>query len=485
MTSNYPNDFPPVPNRKVCLYDVIEEFAACTQAPRDLSLGTVLSAVATVCQGLIDVEYPFGDTMPTSLIVFSVAGSGEGKTPLQNMAFAAIKRFERFQQESVDVQAAQDFEAAFEIWEAKRKAYNVNISRLIRQGLDAAEAENVLLAHVKAQPQRPRGSQILYDDFTPAGLVAKLAEHWPYGCVNNTDAASALLGKSFEDPTLFNKLSDGDSIISDRASVASRVLRGGRLTLNIAVQPESFRKFLERRSGIARSSGFLPRALIAYPPSNVGYRNKLSSPIRLSLQLMVFEFRMTELLERLALAIADGNSNRTVMRLSVNGVLRWREYAQQCEHRCASGGMYAEIKDHASKMPGIVLRMAALLQYFETDATTIELPSLELAIRWGNFYLDSAREIYRSSYSDAEMAELCNKMLTWLYQFTGCAKPVRRGEIGAYCPAVFRGNKDLIEQTLNLLVGSGLVSKIEGARGDSYVPKLGGASWNGPPPLAM
>lgn len=459
---------------RLSVLETVHAFAAHHQAHPDLALANVLAAVSCACQGLLDVAFPNGTVIPTSLITFAVAGSAEGKTPVQNMAFSAIKSFERSRRAG-DLKAAEDHTTALEIWDIKAKALKAAVVKAIRNGENSASSDDALLNHLKIKPVRPRCIKLLYDDLTPSGLVIKLNEVWPFACINNADAADALLGKDFDNLTLFNKLADGDSIVRDRASAASFTLHDARLTINMAVQPESFRRFVERQGGFARNSGFLPRALVVLPGSVVGQRDQNLRANAFTPLAGLFDARITEMLQRMVSAVEAGHVRRTVATLSTQARARWIDFAQDCEDKSAPRGEFAEIKDHASKMPALVLRLAALLEYFEADSTTIQLTCLETAIRWGYSSLRAVRAIYQLGYTDAEQIELMDKMLEWLRRYTAGAAPVRRGDISANCPSVFRGKKGLIDQTLNHLVAAGAIFCIQGQRGEFYstVPPVG------------
>lgn len=465
ISQTHPPVPPAPPKRHISVRETMSSFSRSAQVPDEMALTNILAAVACVCQGLIDVAYPDGSPMPTSLVLFTVAASGEGKTPVQNMAFQAIRRSDQARRLSHDVKASNEYAAAFEVWDTKRKALKGAVAQLLKKGEDSAKADEALRNHLRSEPQRPLGSKLLYDDMTPSGLLVKLGENWPYACVNNTNAAAAMFGSAFEDLTLFNKLSDGDSIVRDRASAASLELHGARLTINVAVQPESCRKFLTRQGGFARHSGFLPRALIVLPASLVGKRNVGARALSFNTASMAFDMRITALLERLAARSDSGNFQRTTVYMSLNAQMRWSQFAQEVENRSAFRMDLAELRDHASKMPAIVLRIAALLEYFERDSTCIDLDSLETAIHWGQMFLESARNLYAAGPTEAEQAELDAKMLDWMRKFTAGVSAVLRGTITSHCPNAFRGNKALIDETLNRLVAAGQIFRIAAPRG--------------------
>ena len=93
MTENFPlySDQAIASHCRPSILSTTTEIASNFQLPFDMALNSVLSAVATVCQGKIDVSYPDGATMPVSLNTITVAEPGAGKTPCQRQAFRAIR----------------------------------------------------------------------------------------------------------------------------------------------------------------------------------------------------------------------------------------------------------------------------------------------------------------------------------------------------------------------------------------------------------
>ncbi len=79
------------------LYNAINEVKTNTQAPVELVLMTALAALSISCQNLIDVQLPIGNTVPTSLMLFLVADSGERKSTVEKKLFASIREFEQAQ----------------------------------------------------------------------------------------------------------------------------------------------------------------------------------------------------------------------------------------------------------------------------------------------------------------------------------------------------------------------------------------------------
>lgn len=458
------------PRRLISVEEVIADFSLNTQTDLLLARSNVLAAISAACQGLIDVAYPQGGRSPTGLIVFTVAESGIGKTPVQRLAFSAVQAFERHRQATVDKERHDQYEADRVVWKAKQKGLTAKLRREASHGQDSSSTEALIRAHSISEPKAPRATSLLYDNVTPAAFFSKLVAGWPYVCLCNSDAGDALFGTSFEDLTDFNKVFDGDTISRQRVSAPSSVVHNARLTMSISVQPEIFHRFVHRKNGVAHVNGFLPRALIAMPSSNVGYRDVRSRSDNVSPLAIRFNARVQSLLTRVAREVDGETNERRLVTLSEHATHAWLEYAQHLETGSAPGGIYADIKAHASKMGNIVLRIAALLEYFEFDAILVSLPSMQEAIRLGNQYLNMARNAYRAGPSEADLVALARQMLMWLRQQCAVLGPIGHGHITSRCPGVFRGKDSLLEQTLDHLLVNGFVLQVPSVRGKRYVP---------------
>lgn len=78
------NEFP-------LLKDMLIEVAEATQAPLELVLASALSTISLLCQPLIDVERPGKMIGPVSLMVISIAQSGERKSTVESMFMGAVR----------------------------------------------------------------------------------------------------------------------------------------------------------------------------------------------------------------------------------------------------------------------------------------------------------------------------------------------------------------------------------------------------------
>ncbi|MGS0542549.1 DUF3987 domain-containing protein [Pseudomonas parakoreensis] len=99
----------------------VDEAERNIMAPRALIYSAALTAMATAAQGSIDVCKPNGQIGPVSIMVLTVANSGERKSTAENVFMGGVRRF----QDEMDViyqSELSDWRAKQSIWDARRKA---------------------------------------------------------------------------------------------------------------------------------------------------------------------------------------------------------------------------------------------------------------------------------------------------------------------------------------------------------------------------
>ena len=447
---------------------VVSEMTSSLQVPEDMALNAILSAAATVCQGLVDVSFPDGATMPVSLCTITVADSGAGKTPCQRLAFSPISLYQSDRNARLGLERNSHDDVNRTIWEIKNKAIKTALRRRVIEGLDCSHVEEELRAHSAKMPKEKGEIIILYDDTTGAALAKGLDESWPYAVLSNTDAGNAMQQELPRQLTTFNKLLDGDEVIKSRATAHSTHLIDARLTISLAVQPKSMRAALSMNNNFFRSSGFVPRGLISIAPTNVGHRviSKITTTPGPFTQ--IYYERCTEILKNTETLFPSGMAERRVAILSTESSQEWNNFCQRIEIQRGPNGAYSEIQDHASKMGATVLRIAAILEFFEKDSLVIDIASLRQAIRWGEMYLENARKLYQTSLDSQELQALATQLHLWI--INEClqlgAPNISRSRLTSRCPYIFRKSKLLLEEVLDLLVSGRQVQvfPVKGAR---------------------
>ena len=163
---------------------------------------------------------------------------------------------------------------------------------------------------------------------------------------------------------VFNGLWDGAPANIDRKTSECFTIEAARLTLGLALQPETMRQFIDNTRGLARGSGFLARFLIAWPQSTQGRRMFKEAPESWP-ALARFHGRLAELLE-CELPIDETGILRPVMLgLDASAKEIWVEFHNIVESELLPGGDMAEARDVASKAADNAARLAALYHVFE------------------------------------------------------------------------------------------------------------------------
>ena len=328
------------------------------QVSREMAMMCAFGAMATACQGYVDVQMPTGHQVPTSLMLLTIADSGERKTTTQNYFFGTINALNDAAHRQNEA-AMAEHRVVHRLWYTDMRHLEREYVTFRRQN-DEAEAEKARKAyeaHVRAEPRPPRSGKFLYEDTTPQALVLMLYENMPNACMLTSEANSIFSGKALGELDKLNTLWDGSSVIVDRISREGFTLQNARLTLALMAQPSVIARFMGRRGEEARGTGFLARFLVAKPRPMAGSRE----PRTLS-ELPRQQAFNARLRERLETGVPQ---TRHILRFSEAAAALWYEHSRYLEAQMRENGLYHYAKDHASKLLENVSRLAAILHAFE------------------------------------------------------------------------------------------------------------------------
>lgn len=361
-----------------CFYEhslleaAVTEAARELQVSREMAMMCALGAIATACQAHVDVQMPTGHQVPTSLMLLTIAESGERKTTTQNYFFDAISALND-EAYRANEKALIRHRIDHQLWGTRKRHLERMYSKWAAQEDEAATnaAYEAVSEHLKGEPQPPRSEKFLYEDTTPQALVQMLNENAPNGCLLTSEASSIFSGKALGELDKLNTLWDGGSVIVDRVTRDGFILQDARLTLSLMVQPNVIATFMGKRGEEARGTGFLARFLVAKPRSMAGTRNvgKLSAMPR----RQAFNDRIRDRL------IWKRSNPRQMLHFSEPAANLWYEYSNFLEKEMQDNGLYYYLKDHASKLLENTSRLAAILHTFERNSesdTEIDLFTL-------------------------------------------------------------------------------------------------------------
>jgi hypothetical protein len=346
---------------------------------RELAIFSALGAMSAACQGLADVAFPNGKVVaPTSLMLLTLADSGERKSTVSRHFEKPIKAVQKKVQQQHHKERVE-FDRNLKIWKIREKDLEKKLLKGDEAAIDGEEEQeeqeenkkrpettvDKLHALDKNKPVQPHAYKLVYENVTPAALLASLSEHVPIGYLISDEAGSQLKGSTLQDLPLFNKLWSGDDITVDRRSVPSFTLSDARLSVSLLSQPMVFQSFLEKRGDEALENGFLPRFLVCYPkprstlkPSNL----PASSDQYLRQFQATIERLMTRSLERYVAQIP-----RCTLEFDRSAHTLWRDMYDYIEQEKQPGGLYEHCAGHASKLMENISRVAALMHILENQ----------------------------------------------------------------------------------------------------------------------
>lgn len=417
----------------------VSEVATNIQAPRTLVMSTALAAVSTSLQGVVDIQWPDGRISPLSLYFLTRARSGERKTAVHSRMFSAIHEFQKKERE--DFKKSQDeYAIDYEVWEKKRKSLMRRIAQESAKGKEVVELENDLKENEKRKPVRERRISFIYDDVTPEALIYEMSENCKYTALVSSEGGSILRSGAFKDFSKINDLWSGEAVKADRKSTESSYVEGGRLTMNIMVQPEVHDGYLQRLGDQSRGSGMWARFLVLEPDSMIGtrYSNLRNKSWSYSES---FARRLAEFL-KVTKKVVKGDEKRKVVCLSRQAAERFIEISNYIEGCTVPGGWYQGFEDHASKLPENILRVAGMLQVFSGGVgTEVTLSSMNKAVELVLYYSGQFKRVF---YVPSEEEVDDQKMKDWVAEKRAQGiRYLRKNYVLKYGPSKLRGKSRL------------------------------------------
>lgn len=308
----------------------VEEAIAVTQAPPALVVSSALAAASLSVQAKFTVKRLNGLISPCSLYLITFAESGERKTTVDQLFFSPFRTFEA------------------EVAKRHVKVFSEE------GGSQVAEDESTV-----------EKVRILYSDVTPAAFLAGLNVNSSSAGLCDDEAGRIFSGRLIDDLGLLNKLWNGSDISVDRRHETLSI-KSPRCTISWMVQPQVFRRFMDRKGEDARGIGFLARCLLSYPVSTQGTRFLRNQPDFVAIP--VFGNRVMELLNE-QVNFFGSNSSELVGRVELSfsnpAQASWESIFNNVEYSIQPGGAFCEARDYASKVAENIARLAGVFHAFE------------------------------------------------------------------------------------------------------------------------
>jgi len=476
---SWPEPLPLTPDEKPEPYPVdalpcvigeaVGEVTAFVQCPVALTACSALAAISTVAAGLVDVRRADKLAGPTGLFFLGVADSGERKSTVDGFFTKQIRTWE-VEQEELYKPEMQTWRAADDAWKAERDGLITAIREAKKKGRDTGKDKNELIEHEARKPEPPKVPRLLVGDATSEALTWRLAALWPVSGLLSSEAGVIFGGHAMGRDSIMrnlatmNSLWDGQSLSVDRRTSESYTVRSARLTLGLAVQPETIRQFIDGTKGLARGSGFLARFLVAWPESTQG-RRPFHEATEHWPALSRYHRRLADLLDQPIRLDGFGQLSPVVLDLATDAKAVWVKLHDDIESELAPNGDLAEARDVASKAGDNAARLAALFHCFEHGpAGTIGPDHIHQAARIVVWHLFEARRFLNQLATPEAVGDALS-LESWLVDHCRRerAAVVTRNHVQKFGPNRTR-RKAALDAALIELEGVGRIRRIEGRK---------------------
>lgn len=383
---------------------------AIVQCPPELAAQSVLAAASLAAQGHADVMHPMGKPIPLSLMLVTVAESGERKSTADGLALEAI--------EAAANDGEQDYRREYARWRNASEANDAARAAAKKKGKGDAAAIKAALDAIGADPAPPLHPRRAVSDPNYEGLLRYMqTAHGSLAWFNN-EAGQSVGGTALHDDNKLkyaaglSKFWDGQAVDRVRAGDGVHVLRGRRLTTHLMLQPGVAHILLG--DPLLRAQGLFSRTLICEPASTIGQR-PFRAPLEVDrMKLARYHARIRELIET-DCAHADAANELTppALDLSDDALTVWTAFHDAVERSLAVGGTMEGLRGFGAKLAENVLRMAGIMAVIE-GAEAINETHMRRAVKLGDYYAGEAVRGAERAAIGAEIAhaERCRVWLT-------------------------------------------------------------------------
>ncbi|MFG6455886.1 YfjI family protein [Roseateles sp. BYS96W] len=380
---------------------------AQTKAPLEIVGASVLAVLATATQHIARVQRPSGQIAPLSLALLTLAASGDRKTSSDDVAFVAIRAFEKAQADQRR-SALERHEAELMAWKAQRDGVALQIKQYTAKGEPTEPLVSQLKELQSKKPTHPQVVKLVYADTTPEALSVGLHKNSASAALLSNEASRLLFGPAMSNLSMLSELWSGSSVPIDRVSAESFVLEA-LLTSSLMLQPSEFNRFQKTRGEHMRGSGYLARCLVSRPLSIQGFREIFPGEIIAVDDTERFHDRITELLR-------TNNTRPTgnVIGFNQHAACSWTAFFNETESQQKQGWFYADIADFASKIADNAARIAAIFSIYEGITDFIDQTSIHQAVEISKWYLAQFKMIFGTQFKLPEEQQDAMMLEQWV-----------------------------------------------------------------------
>jgi len=432
----------------------VTQLADSLEVPVDLPAVLALGALASASQGKYEAQARRDWREPLNLYLAVALDSGERKTPVFRRVLGPIREHEK----------------------ALRKTWK-----------EAKDAAAKLAEESGAKPGKPGKSaegeapfpRLLIDDTTPEAAARVMAEQGERITLASDEGTifGHMTGMYSKTPNngLWLKSHDGSTYVIDRRNGPPVFLESPLATLALAVQPSVIRGLAEKPE--LRGQGLWARFAYSFPRSRVGARSYETTPVDPQVE-DAYRAMVIDIAER---HFPPAGEEPIALRFSGAAWGRLRDALVKLDRQMGPGGPLASVRDWASKLSGLIVRLSGLLHVAEHDHPgqhEVSEKTLARAIAIGDYFLAHARqafEIEMTSDPAEQRARLALELIERKTWADVTARQLRRFTRGL--------SKRDADDAIERLVDRGYLADAPGRRGGVYlVVKVAPEPEPAPPP---
>lgn len=361
----------------------------CNAREVDVTMGTLLClpAIASTCQRAYRLQVERSFFLPLNIYTAPSLESGERKTGIHRPIMSPLFECQKVLRKEASEKVAEV--------EVERSLIEQKIKKLEgehRKSTDLAEQRALKKDIVKLTgtlPELISLPQIIMDDFTEAALGVALAANDESLLVTSDEGGlfDNLSGR--HNPTseidLFLKSNDGSPHMVNRTGRANLLLEQPLLSVGISPQPQVLMNLAGKPGFIER--GLTARFAFAMARNSAGTRNLNPAIIRENVKMAYCNF----LIEMAALGRSYVGDPK-VIKLSDEAYEVWKAFERQIEPRMAIGADLKPIKPWASKLPGMVARIAGICHCGafvgkDADHSAVSMEQMAAAVDMGKLLI--------------------------------------------------------------------------------------------------
>lgn len=434
---------------------------------KSLAIMSLLGAATPVTHGLVDVKIPDGGVVPTSGFIIIIAPPGSGKTRLGDETHKTTRAFQELQMALYNEQVSE-YKVKLAIWRKQRRAILDLYPSQLGSHLDCAdnsselmsqltkEVEEQLIEHERNRPLPPRALQLIAEDTTIESVHAMLAKY-PVLSLVSSEGQIIVKSRAFQNLEQFNSFWSGSPVMVSRKTGESFNLTDVRLSFLISIQPDKIKPLVDGKDAL--SNGFTSRCMC--------FTTDHSTP-DFSLEgfslfneeegcyLEKFHQRMEKLLMINKARFDDPELPRKCMEFSPEAGTAFKQIRYEIGYETRQGGHFFNVKDHASRLPEQIARVAALLQYFENPDSDISVAALMDAVNICMYCSDCYLTLFDPPPREFIDAQILNEWLNLNLRSNPGLRLINKNHIRQFGPNALRV-KNTLNHALMVLQQQGII----------------------------